>query len=336
VKDKPNAAIKKQGTLRSFADVIKTVAENNNETKKLSFWNELLDALFIKQKISTQRRDACQMMRIYVLGAVGNENVKSKRDKENVFYENIGNKEDMVKLCDAWDKIDVDGSGKVDMMELRSFGGRLMIDVVAANAWSSTVGVSGKTLEQVSGGGTSRLSGWLGQTPPDERAKFAQRLVEKMGIVLLSSRKTGFTLEDVMRLMWSCASVDDLKLMREWCNEVNLTRDKYRASTPPVLPSEEKSALQAVFSFFDKDGGGSLSVSELIMSGLMDRDYAKRFISEVDQDGSGEIDSSEFCELMCPNGFRAHEHSETGSTPLGEGIRFDQKTGTWRMKQALT
>lgn len=332
VKDIPNAAIKKQGTLKHLADVIKTVQENHNETKKMSFWNELLDALYPKQKISTQRRDACQLMRIFVLGAVGNENVKSKRDKENVFYESIGTKEDMAKLCDAWDKIDVDASGKVDMMELRSFGGRLMIDVVAANAWSSTVGVSGKTLEQVSG--KSRLSGWLGLTPPDERAKFAQRLVEKMGIVLLSSRKSHFTLEDVMRLMWSCASIDDLKLMREWCNELNLTRDKYRASTPPVLPSEEKSALQAVFSFFDKDGGGSLSVSELIMSGLMDRDYAKRFISEVDQDGSGEIDSSEFCELMCPNGFRAHEYSETGSTPLGEGVRLDPKTGTWRMKQA--
>lgn len=332
VKDKPNEAIKKLPSLKTFADVIRTVSDTQSETKKTTFWSELLDALYPKQKISTQRRDACQMMRIFVLGAVGNENVKSKRDKENVFYENIGSKEDMMKLCDAWDKIDVDNAGKVDMMELRSFGGRLMIDVVAANAWSSTVGVSGKTLEQVSG--KARLSGWLGLTPPDERPKFAQRLVERMGSVLLSSRKSHFHLEDIMRLMWSCASVDDLKQMRDWCNECNLTRDKYRASTPPVLPDEEKSALQAVFTFFDKDGGGSLSVAELIMSGLMDRDYAKRFVSEVDQDGSGEIDSTEFCELMCPNGFRAHEHSETGSTPLGEGIRYDHNLGTWRMKQA--
>eukprot|EP00930_Biecheleria_cincta_P058073 TRINITY_DN43923_c0_g1_i1.p1 TRINITY_DN43923_c0_g1~~TRINITY_DN43923_c0_g1_i1.p1 ORF type:complete len:631 (+),score=116.07 TRINITY_DN43923_c0_g1_i1:102-1994(+) len=320
--------------IKSFADIVKNVQDTHVETRKSTFWNELLDALYPKQKISTQRREACQMMRIFVLGAVGNENVRAKRDKENVFYESIGSKEDMVKLCDAWDKIDVDNSGRVDMMELRSFGGRLMIDVVAANAWSSTVGVSGKTLEQVSGSGKSRLSGWLGVTPPEERAKFAQRLVERMGSVLISSRKSQFSLEDVMRLMWSCSSVDDLKQMRDWCNECNLTRDKYRVSTPPVLPPEEKSALQAVFTFFDKDGGGTLSVSELIMSGLMDRDYAKRFITEVDQDGSGEIDSSEFCEMMCPNGFRAHEDSETGSTPLGESVRFDQKTRTWRMKQA--
>lgn len=331
VQDKSEGAPKKP-TFEHFADIAKLVQENNNETKKSTFWAELLDPLVPKQKISTQRREACQMMRMFVLGAVGNENVRAKKDKENVFYESIGNKEDMIKLLDAWDKIDTDNSGKVDMMELRSFGARLMIDVVAANAWSSTVGVSGKTLEQVSG--KSRLSGWLGQTPPEERAKFAQRLIERMGSVLFSSRKPHFTLEDVMRLVWSCSSVDELKLMKEWCNECNATRDKYRVPTPPVLPPEEKSALQAVFTFFDKDGGGSLSVSELIMSGLMDRDYAKRFVSEVDQDGSGEIDSEEFCQLMCPNGFRSHEDSETGSTPLGESIRLDQTSGTWRLKQA--
>lgn len=323
---------KSKSKLESFADVAMFVTENYTETKKSSFWNDILDQLVPKQKLSTQRREACSMMRLFVLGAVGNESVRTKRDKENVFYENIGSKEDMIKLCEAWDKIDLDNSGKVDMMELRSFSGRLMIDVVAANAWSSTIGVSGKTLLEVSG--AQRLTGWLGITAPEERAKFAQRLCERMGTVLLNSRKPHFALEDVMRLIWSCSSIDDLKQMREWCTEANLVRDKYRAATPPVLPQAEKSALQAVFAFFDKDGGGSLSVAELIMSGLMDRDYAKRFVAEVDQDGSGEIDVDEFCQLMCPNGFRAHENSDTGSTPLGESIRFDPGSGTWRLKMA--
>eukprot|EP00440_Ansanella_granifera_P010880 gb/GFBE01011801.1/.p1 GENE.gb/GFBE01011801.1/~~gb/GFBE01011801.1/.p1 ORF type:complete len:627 (+),score=126.40 gb/GFBE01011801.1/:1-1881(+) len=322
--------------LNSFMNVVVTAAKVAEKQKLEKLRDEVLDALFPKQKISVVRRELCQMMRLFVLGAVGTENCRGKKEREAVFYETCGSKDDMRKLLTAWDKIDADGSGRVDQAELRSFGDRLMIDVVAANAWSSTVGVSGKKIEEVSGEGENknRLAGWLATTPPEERAKFAQKLVERMNAVLITARKPNFFIEDIMRLLWSCASDEDLKQMRAWCHEINLTRDKFRAETPPVLPMEEKVALQAVFQFFDKDGGGSVSAGELIASGLMDRDSANKFIREVDTDGSGEIDEEEFCELMCPHGFRAADGSEMGSTPLGQALRFHKESNTWRLKDA--
>mmetsp|Transcript_22102 Transcript_22102/g.39657 ORF Transcript_22102/g.39657 Transcript_22102/m.39657 type:complete len:635 (-) Transcript_22102:83-1987(-) len=325
-----------QPELTSLADVVvaATVDVEKDRENPNRYLSEVIDQLYPKQKVSPVRRELCAQMRLFVLGSLGNENARGKKDREAVFFQTCGTKQDMSKLLDAWDQMDEDGHGKVDASDLRSFGDRIQMDVVASKAWSTTISVSGKSLDEVSG--RSRLPGWLTNTPIDEREKFAQRLCERMATVLLNPRKPAFRLEDVMRLVWCGASNDDLRQMRSWCDDLEAvgTRDKYRCSPPPVLPQEEKNALQAVFQSFDSDGGGTVTASELISSGLMDIDSARKFISEVDQDGSGEIDMDEFCELMCPHGFRAHESSEVGSTPLGKGVKFFRKADTWRLKDA--
>ncbi|CAJ1403378.1 unnamed protein product [Effrenium voratum] len=292
---------------------------------------DLLDQMFVKQKMSPLRRDACQLLRMFVFGAVGNENCKNRRERENVFFESCGTKDDMLKLLQAWDKVDTNDSGRIDMGELQRLADRLMIDVAAAFAWQENIGISGANMDKLSG---CRMPAWIENTSVEERVRFVHKLCERLTAVLSTARKSSFCLEDLMRLIWSCSSEEDLRQMRSWCEEINHTRDKWRVSPPPVLPEEEKAALQAVFNFFDKDSGGTVTANELIMSGLIDKDYAKSFIRQVDTDGSGEIDIVEFCELMCPHGFRATEKSVVGSTCLGQAARYNVDTKTWRLTEA--
>ena len=53
---------------------------------------------------------------------------------------------------------------------------------------------------------------------------------------------------------------------------------------------------------FDKDGGGSINATEVkdvLCSGQnLDDDVWDKVINEVDNDGNGEIDFEEFCDMM--------------------------------------
>ena len=66
------------------------------------------------------------------------------------------------------------------------------------------------------------------------------------------------------------------------------------------LLSTEK--LQAAFSLFDKDGGGTISseeIKEILCSGQkIDEKVWEEVIKEVDNDGNGEIDFEEFSTMM--------------------------------------
>ena len=60
--------------------------------------------------------------------------------------------------------------------------------------------------------------------------------------------------------------------------------------------------LQAAFNLFDKDGGGSVSATEVkdvLCSGQeLEDEVWDRIVSEVDEDGNGEIEFEEFCHMM--------------------------------------
>eukprot|EP00434_Breviolum_minutum_P017997 symbB.v1.2.015868.t3/scaffold1197.1/size132224/6 len=249
----------------------------------------------------------------FVFGAVGNESCKTKRDRENVFFESCGAKDDMLKLIRAWDKIDPEDSGRVEVAEVQRFADRLMIDVSAAQAWHES---NDLCVQQDPQRISSRMPIWLANTSPEEWPRFVQRLSERLTAVLQASRKSSFCFEDLMRLIWPCSPVEDLKQMSGWCEEINNTRDKFQVSPPP-----------AVFDHFDQDGGGKISTNELIMSGLVDKEG--KAAAET-----GEIGLKDFCEMLCPHGYRATEQSVIGSTALGRVARLDKTTKTWRLKDA--
>ena len=69
------------------------------------------------------------------------------------------------------------------------------------------------------------------------------------------------------------------------------------------LTEQQIEEFHEVFNLFDKDGGGSISNSEL---GIVMRTLGQNpteteievMIKEVDEDGNGEINFQEFCGLM--------------------------------------
>merc|ERR1719487_138951 len=70
---------------------------------------------------------------------------------------------------------------------------------------------------------------------------------------------------------------------------------------------DEVDFYKETFSSYDKDGGGELTLKELFPllaelgkepKNVIQRDKLTQLLSEIDEDGSGEIDFGEFLQLM--------------------------------------
>merc|ERR1712228_172559 len=106
--------------------------------------------------------------------------------------------------------------------------------------------------------------------------------------------------------------------MKGWCEEFALHNARWRVPPPRVLPLNELEALKAVFKYYDKDCSGSVTAEELIHTGLLDKETARKYVYEMDSDGNGELSITEFCELLCPTGYRSTLEAEMGTTPEGQ------------------
>merc|ERR1719387_1012665 len=113
-----------------------------------------------------------------------------------------------------------------------------------------------------------------------------QKICEKVTLALLRT-KNFFCIEDVMRIMWPCATNTHVKMMKGWVEEYH--SKIIRVKTPPLIPAEERLALEMNFKYFDQTKDGMVSFSELVESGLVDKEQAERWMQEHD-DGSGELD----------------------------------------------
>ena len=52
--------------------------------------------------------------------------------------------------------------------------------------------------------------------------------------------------QDIMRLIWSCSTEEDLRQMKSWCNEINSTR--LLAADPLVLSPKPYRVVSILFS----------------------------------------------------------------------------------------
>jgi len=290
----------------------------------------ILESFMPSQKMSQLRREAAQSLRMFVFGNIGTEGKKAltAKDCDRIIREKVGTKHQVHCVHSLWDKLDDDASGFVDMSEFKAFVDTAMKrigDLKNELARSALDGVKpnlscshGFSLEYFQSGTT------------EENAKFAAKMCDRLQQALLGKKET-FVLEDLLRIVWPCSTNADLKVMRAWCRENAISA--WRSPTPRKLAKDELEALSAVFRFFDNDSSGSVTIEELILSGLMDKETATRYMAEVDgPDGDGELNMMEFCELFCPTGFRAHSRAEKGTDETGQRLVFDERVGGWRLE----
>jgi len=174
---------------------------------------------------------------------------------------------------------------------------------------------------------------WANINTPEDYPRFVSKLCHRLASLLLS-KKTSFAIEDMMRLIWPCAQNSHLGLMKGWCREINSQMDKRRCRTPPVLPDDDLEALRSVFNHFDEDRSGNLQIKELVNHGLIHRDQAPTFFRLWDNNGDGTLDETEFCEMMCPLGFRAHAQAKIGSRKDGARVIYDAENKYWRLEES--
>mmetsp|Transcript_9213 Transcript_9213/g.20436 ORF Transcript_9213/g.20436 Transcript_9213/m.20436 type:complete len:715 (-) Transcript_9213:102-2246(-) len=270
------------------------------------------DAQTAPQKLSPIRKEACQMLRIFIFGRIGNEQAACAREREQVFQEAIGSKEQVKILYNLWQKLDEDNSGRVDLGEFRTYVEKNIKDRMLQ------LGVDMSQLGVRQNGGTVA----------EDAPKFISKLCDKLSQALLG-KKSSFAIEDMMRLVWPCANAVDMKVMKQWCKEHAVACAKTRVRTPPILDPADLEGLRSVFQHFDEDRSGEVTFEELTMKGLIYEDQVEAFVREWDRNGDGALDITEFCEMMCPIGWRASVESKIGSQKDGTRVVFDANSGGW-------
>lgn len=262
--------------------------------KKHDMWDDVLEMVLTTSSLSPERREACEAMRLFLFGKVGNESSRRARDQERTFYETQGSQDQILELYKVWRVLDADGSGRVDFTECKKY------------------------LQQKKAEAESIFSSGSKQANAAERAEKA--------IKILLSKKSSFVIEDMIRICWPCAHFKDIVQMKSTIDEAECAK---RVPAPPVLPQEELNALIENFQYLDRDGSGNVTIMELVESGMVDADTATKNMELFDMDGSGELSVWEFCEMFCRPGFRAYPEARTAMDDEGNRLYYDDVLG-WR------
>lgn len=278
------------------------------------FARNIVEAVSLSAKLGQFRTEVSKMLRLFVAEAVvwGRSDPKSL---ERALRERSGTRAQIECLYNFWVALDDDGSGRVDMDEFRTFVERILKE--------------GQEKSEKGGTSTSVQFQLIDTGSPEENHKLGMDLCEKLGQALMG-KKPFFIIEDLMRIIWPYSTLADLKQMKGICRELALTN--WRLPPPKTLPKDELEALSAVFRHFDNDGSGSVTADELIDSGIMDKEQARKLVNEADDDGSGELSLIEFCELFCPTGYRAHSRAQIGTDETGRVLVFDAVLDGWRFE----
>lgn len=279
------------------------------------------------------------MLRFFVFGAVGNEHATTPQERDAIFYEHIGTKDQVRQLFRIWTKLDDDDSGRVDVSELRAFAEHHLLtkgDKHASGEHATDKrGVEGRRAARVadpslrSVESLQRTAEVIGHSDEDG-AKFITKLCDKVAHVLLG-KKSSFAIEDMMRVIWPCSELPQIKVMKGWCRDFHREAKTNRVNTPPVIDEVELDALRSVFEHFCEDGHHEINFDMLVKRGLIYEEQVDAYRAEWDKDGNGYLDLVEFCEMMCPVGYRAHEKSKVGSLESGQKIVYDDWMDGWRI-----
>mmetsp|Transcript_49847 Transcript_49847/g.116300 ORF Transcript_49847/g.116300 Transcript_49847/m.116300 type:complete len:632 (-) Transcript_49847:61-1956(-) len=262
-------------------------------------------------RLTAHRKEACQMMRFFVFGNAG---LTSKR--EAFVPESVGTRAQVEALSKMWMKLDQDHSGRCDFGEFRPFAEARMADLIKALPDAPIP--------------PQDLPTWAVLQSQEDVPRIVSRFLKTLEQVLLGI-KSSFVLEDIMRVLWPAAQLSDLSEMRRWGTEHAKTLDRTIVSTPPLLPEANLEDLQCVFKYFDKDNDRQLKAEEILASGLLNPSEVQLLMEHYDADGDGLLGMLEFCEMLCPQGFRAHEQATRASLSDGTNVVYDPTIHSWRI-----
>jgi len=275
----------------ALGDEQKVIVEEPSPTRK-------------RKHLSAAWKEGCRLMRQFIFGCLGNEGVEEMQDKDAIYYEKIGSRGMVADLYGIWSELDNDHSGRVDIAEFRHFAEQRERDKT-----------KGKMQDAAMLEGT-------------DSSKFIQKLCERLEKLLLG-KKSSFVIEDMMRLCWPTATIADIKTMTQWCHEHTMQREKSKIRPPPTMPKAELDGLMSVFRLYDEDYSGSLHVDELVKQALVPEEEKQEWCRQ--HNGQTELNALEFCEMMCPAGFRATAHSTCGTLPDGRHVVLDSRLACWRL-----
>lgn len=266
--------------------------------------------------LTPQRKEACQMLRFFVFGAVGNEKAKTAEEKEAIFEQRLGERWQVQLLYNLWEKLDIDHSGRCDFGELNAFAELRLKDLVEQALSRGQRGLAG-------------LPAWAADETEDV-AKAALKLTRTLEQMLFAS-KSSFVLEDMMRILWPASQLSDILEMRRWCTEMADSLERTATQTPPLLPEDQLDDLHCIFQYFDTDHDGQLKVPDLIATGFLNRNEVDLIMQKYDVDGDEMLGLSEFTELLCPAGYRAHEKATHATLGNGRRVFYDDNFCRWRL-----
>jgi hypothetical protein len=266
------------------------------------------------KKNTQARKDASELLRFLIFGEIS----EAESDEHPCFKSrlNIGCRNDMDEFWPFWVAMDTDRSGRVDHEEFRRYAERRF-------RW--------QFLEKEG----STFPALLTCRSDESQDKFISGLCDKIAVHLLG-KKSSMSIDDVIKLAWLCASQADVKTMKSWCKEVARNPGILRVSAPPVLPAFEYEGLTSIFRDLDATGDGQVTFKRLVQAGLLHDYQIPRAQAAWDSDGNGTLDEQEFCEMMCPLGFRASASSLVGSRRDGSRVVYDENTEHWRMDKEMT
>jgi hypothetical protein len=263
-------------------------------------------------RLSQAWQDACQLMRAFVFGFCG------LRLDDATLDHTMGTKDLVRVLYSIWTRLDSDESGRVNLSEFRAFAAKHARERLGR--WV--------LLHPTQGGLDAAVEKARGFESDD-----IDQLCTKVEQLLLT-KKSSFSILDMMKLIWPAATFHDIQTMGQWCTELKAEAAKLKMEPPPILPKEELDGLMSIFEMVDVDKSNSVSFEELISAGIIHSEQEARYRKDWDHDGNGTLDLLEFCEMMCPAGFRAHADAQVALLMDGRLIVFDGLLNCWRVEQS--
>lgn len=273
--------------------------------------------LSTRRGISAEQRDTCEVLRLVVLGGFGFDEGTPGRERERLILL-PADREDISTLIRFWFYLDEDSNERVDFGEwhrvMRKQLPQTIPCVIARWPRNSTALLDApKILKTLCNA----------DHPVDTAVKLADKAIK-----VVFGKRGSFGLQDLMRVLWPGATPAELKQMQDWAEIERSHVVSARVATPPVQSASDYEDLRRVFESLDVDGSGDVSWEELVATGLLDEEDARRLIKDWG-DQSGSLREFEFIMMMTQSGLRASEEAKIATDSDGGLVMYDPAADCW-------